>query len=137
MQELLYELKGDARIAPAHPQNVAKTEGFSWDRVQAAMSAKNWTQADLARKSGLKESSLTHDKTGDSVPRSAELARMAGALGVSMDQLWGKQPMPNLKTDAGQLSKPESDLVVLYRHNERFRRIVNNIIAELDLEVSE
>lgn len=120
----------------AEPIEVPKLESV-WDRIDAAMTAKNWRPAELARQAHVSPSSITHWKNGDSQPSRGELAKVAKALGVTMDQLAGATEMPDLRRDAGRLSKPESDLVVLYRGNERFRRIVNNIIAELELTVEE
>jgi len=130
--------KGDANNARAHASNVAKEQSF-WERLEAAFgpAGKNWSQAELSRKSGVRESTLTHWKKGDSGPSAAELANVSKALGVSMDILWGLGEPPPARLDTGRLSKPEHDLVVLYRSNERFRRIVNNIIAELNLSAEE
>ena len=114
---------------------MAKEETF-WLRVEKALDAKNWTQAELVRKSGVSAPTLSHWK-GGAAPSVDQLSKVSKALGLSMDQLWGATAMPDLLSDAGRLSKPESDLVVLYRGNERFRRIVNNIIAELELRVED
>lgn len=140
MQGVISETKGDGAPRWSDASQVAAKEGKEgfWSRVEFALSAKgrNWTQAELARKAGVRPSSITHWKSGGG-PSASELAKVANALGVSMEVLWGEEPMPDLASDAGKLSKPESDLVVLYRGNENFRRIVRNLIVQLDLKVED
>lgn len=115
-----------------------KSEEF-WARLESAMESRNLRPAGLARETAgvVKESTIAHWKSGHSGPSVDQLAAVASALGMSMDELWGLRDMRKLTIEAGRLSKPESDLVVLYRRNERFRRIVNNIIAELRLSAEE
>ena len=111
MQEQISKSNGDAGAIPHDASNVPKSEEF-WSRLDSAMTAKNWRAAALTRATHgkIKESTIAHWKSGHSGPSVEQLAAAAKALGVSMDELWGLREMPDLAADAGQLSKPESDI---------------------------
>ena len=49
--------------------------------------AKGMTQKELADASGINEAAISHYVKGDRIPRGLNLARIADALGVSLDEL--------------------------------------------------
>ncbi len=61
------------------------------ERIQKAMDAKGYTQADLARETGFSTaiiSQIVSGKTKD--PRFTNVVKIASVLGVSLDYLAGK-----------------------------------------------
>ena len=58
-------------------------------RLLSLMADREMNQITLANLSGVNQSGISKYVRGDSTPRAGELARMAMALGVTMDYLWG------------------------------------------------
>ena len=57
--------------------------------------AKDWTQDELAMRSGYSRSSIINWETGKRAPRSVDIARLAAVLGVSQYDLIGNSSMNN------------------------------------------
>lgn len=53
------------------------------DRLNEAMKLRGMTAADLSKKSGLAKSSLSRYLTGENIPRSIAIGKLAEALNVS------------------------------------------------------
>jgi transcriptional regulator with XRE-family HTH domain len=60
------------------------------DRLRFAREARKLTQAELAEKSGLQPSAVSHFETGGRSPSFDNLKRLADALDVSTDYLLGR-----------------------------------------------
>lgn len=59
------------------------------DRLNEALKIRNMTAADLSKKSGIAKSSLSRYLTGENIPRSIAIGKMATALNVSPAWLLG------------------------------------------------
>src|SRR5258708_39654925 len=65
------------------------SEIFS-QRLKAARELRKMSQGDLAAKSGLQPSAVSHFETGNRSPSSDNLKRLADALNVTTDYLLGR-----------------------------------------------
>jgi transcriptional regulator with XRE-family HTH domain len=68
-------------------QNSLKFE----DRLRLAREAKGYSQGDLADKTGLQPSAISHFESGRRAPSFENLRRLADALAVSTDYLLGRE----------------------------------------------
>ena len=59
------------------------------DRLNEAMRVRGMTATELAKKSGLNKSSLSRYLTGENIPRSLAIGKMATALNVSPTYILG------------------------------------------------
>lgn len=57
------------------------------NRISNLLTQKGMTQKELAQKSGITESAISHYIKGDRVPRGVNLVKIANALGTSTDFL--------------------------------------------------
>lgn len=64
------------------------------DRLREARDLKKLSQGDLAEKSGLQPSAISHFETGKRAPSFDNLKRLADALAVSVDYLLGRNAEP-------------------------------------------
>jgi len=64
------------------------------DRLRKAREAKGLSQTDLAARSGLEPSAVSHFETGRRQPSFANLKRLADALAVTIDYLVGRAEEP-------------------------------------------
>jgi len=71
-------------------QSSSTPEDFS-ARLKAAREAKGLSQADLAERTGLQPSAVSHFETGRRAPSFDNLRILADALGVTTDFLLGRQ----------------------------------------------
>ncbi len=60
------------------------------DRLRSARANKQLSQSDLAVRSGLQPSAISHFETGRRLPSLNNLIRLADALSVSADYLCGR-----------------------------------------------
>ncbi|HTY83894.1 MAG TPA: helix-turn-helix transcriptional regulator [Silvibacterium sp.] len=65
---------------------------FRPDRLKALRAAKNWSQDQLTKKSGLSQSLVAKSEQGDNSPRSDALEKLAQALDCTADYLLGRGP---------------------------------------------
>jgi len=65
-----------------------KKDRFS-EHLQQIRQAKGLSQGDLAKRTGLKPAAISHFETGQRKPSFDNLIKLAEALGVSMDYLFG------------------------------------------------
>jgi transcriptional regulator with XRE-family HTH domain len=78
---------------------------------------KGLSQAELAQKSGLQPSAISHFESGRRSPSFDNLKRLADALSVTIDYLLGREPVPTsagpvaqkLFRDFGQMSAEDQD----------------------------
>lgn len=77
------------------------SEKFS-DRLRAARELRDLSQTDLANRTGLQPSAISHFETGKRSPSFDNLRRLADALAVSIDQLLGRNTSPDVVTPAGE-----------------------------------
>jgi transcriptional regulator with XRE-family HTH domain len=89
--------------------NKASLSNFA-ERMREARELKELSQADIARKTGLQPSHISHFETGKRAPSFENLKALADGLGVSTDYLLGRE----LKTGA---AGPVIERVV--RHAEK------------------
>jgi transcriptional regulator with XRE-family HTH domain len=64
------------------------------ERLRKAREAKDLSQTDLATRSGLEPSAISHFETGRRQPSFANLKRLADALAVTIDYLVGRADEP-------------------------------------------
>lgn len=64
------------------------------NRLRAAREAKKLTQTELAEKTGLQPSAVSHFETGRRAPSFDNLRRLADALSVTIDYLLGREAEP-------------------------------------------
>ena len=80
------------------------------ERLRAARELRKMSQGDLAAKSGLQPSAISHFETGGRSPSFENLKRLADALNVTTDYLLGRSENPTL---SGPFAAK------LYRHGEK------------------
>ena len=91
-------------------------------RIKQMMAEKKMSQADLARVSGIRASSLSDYLTGKYQPKQDKIDQIAAAYGISSSWLRGYTDTPALTTD-------ESELILQFRqlsptNQEHFRRLL-------------
>lgn len=64
------------------------------DRLNAALTIKNMTPAELSAKTGIQKSSISRYLKGENIPRSKAIEKMAEALDVTPAWLLGNGDMP-------------------------------------------
>ena len=96
------------------------------DRLNEAMSLRNMTASELAKKCGLNKSSISRYLSGENVPRSIAIGKMSSALGVSPAWVLGYDvPMEGnkeqliQKIDVNQLN--ETNKARLYAYYEALK----------------
>jgi transcriptional regulator with XRE-family HTH domain len=75
------------------------------ERLTAARTLRGLSQSQLAAKSGLDPSSLSHFESGTRKPSFENLKRLAGALDVTTDYLLGRSDTPDASATAGRLHR--------------------------------
>lgn len=80
------------------------------ENIRVILARKGWSQADLARKMGLKPQSIAPWMTEKSYPASKNLRMIANSLGVSIDQLTGVQT---------EIPKAEEDIRAILGHEHK------------------
>ena len=78
-----------------------KKDRFS-GHLQQIRQSKGLSQGDLAKRTGLKPAAISHFETGQRKPSFDNLIKLADALGVSMDYLFGRDASDG-STPAGEL----------------------------------
>ena len=66
--------------------------------VERLLGDRNWSQRRLSRETGDPHMSIVNSLSGEHVPNSAILARIAEALGVKVDALLAAAPKPKRKS---------------------------------------
>ena len=66
------------------------------ERLKSARRLRKMSQGDLARKSGLQPSAISHFETGSRWPSFENLKRLADALNVTTDYLLGRSDHPSV-----------------------------------------
>jgi transcriptional regulator with XRE-family HTH domain len=77
------------------------SEIFS-QRLKAARETRKLSQGDLAEKSGLQPSAISHFETGSRSPSFDNLKRLADALEVTTDYLIGREDQPTTSGPTAQ-----------------------------------
>ena len=80
------------------------TEIFS-ERLRAARELRDFSQGDLARRTGLQASAVSHFETGARKPSFHNLKRLADALDVTTDYLLGRVRDPSGLAGADRLHR--------------------------------
>lgn len=65
-------------------------------RLKAVRESRGLSQSDLAEKTGLQPSAVSHFETGGRSPSFENLRRLADALSVTTDYLIGREASPNV-----------------------------------------
>ena len=89
------------------------------DRLNKALQLRDMTAAELSRKTGINKSSLSRYLTGESIPRSLAIGKMAEALHVSPAWVLGYDvPMddgtPYIHLDIDKLNPANQALLMTY-----------------------
>ncbi len=100
--------------------NIEKNNNFSV-RLKNARELKEMSQGDLAKKSNLQPSAISHFETGKRKPSFDNLRSLADALDVTTDFLLGRTDNP-----AG-LAEPDQ----LHRHMQRMTESDKNIAMDI------
>lgn len=86
------------------------------DRVRVKREERGLNQADLAKKSGITQATISRIESGEvTQPKSENLLKLAQALGVTVDFLVGKSD----KMEFGDALKADEKAKVLFRGYER------------------
>lgn len=84
-------------------------------RIYEIRNQRNWTQAELAARSGISQNAISNYERGDREARSAALIAIANALSCSVDYLLELSDEP---TSQRGMSKHESDIVAALRADD-------------------
>lgn len=89
------------------------------DRLNEALNKRQMTAAELSKKTGLNKSSLSRYLSGESIPRSLAIGKMADALHVNPAWILGYDvPMENgdpfIRVDLDALTKENQALLKAY-----------------------
>ena len=96
-------------------------------RVNDAMLARQWTQSDLAERSGLRQAHISQIINAERRPRFELMIPLARALGVSLHWLAGMEPK-----EPGVLEPDEEELLKAYGAlDEAHRKVVLNMVRGL------
>lgn len=104
-------------------------------RIREARIAAGLTQDQLAKKLGIRNTTLSGYETGVHDPKSNMLAEIAGICGVTVDFLLGVAPEPKEKEPAHMdgLADDESELLAIYRDlNATGQGTLMNVARGLD-----
>lgn len=66
------------------------------DRLRSARELRKWSQQDLAQRTGLQATAISHFETGNRSPSFENLRKLAEALNVTTDYLLGRDEKPGL-----------------------------------------
>lgn len=72
------------------------------DRLRATRELRGLSQTDLAKRTGLQPSAISHFETGKRAPSFDNLKRLADALGASIDYLLGRSNSPDVATPVAE-----------------------------------
>lgn len=72
------------------------------DQLRAAREKRELSQSELATRTGLQPSAVSHFETGKRSPSFDNLKRLADALGVSVDYLLGRAESPAVSSPAAE-----------------------------------
>ena len=75
------------------------------DRINAALKLRGMTAAELAKKSGIAKSSISRYLTGENIPRSLAIGKIATALNVSPTWILGY----NVTMDGKEIFELDTD----------------------------
>ena len=91
------------------PRSSPASESFP-ERLFNARDRADWSQAELAQRTGLQPAAISHFETGARKPSFENLRRLSEALEVTTDYLIGRSDDPNI------IWKPDDPL---FRHAEQ------------------
>jgi transcriptional regulator with XRE-family HTH domain len=61
------------------------------ERIRVMRKTRDWSQTDVASRTGLKPSAISHFETGRRTPSVGNLIRLADVLNCSLDDLVGRE----------------------------------------------
>ena len=91
------------------------------DRLRSTRDAKSLSQAEMAERTGLQPSAISHFETGRRTPSFDNLRRLADALSVSVDYLLGRE-------DQAKTAGPK--VQELFRHLEKMSRKDQELVED-------
>lgn len=95
-------------------------------RIEEVRRSRGWSQAELARRSGLTQQAIQRYESGEREPKVSAVVSMAAALGVTISYLLG---LDRQSTGAG-MTDDEKRLVALYRATDARGRSAIMAVAE-------
>lgn len=75
------------------------------ERMRLARTRKGWNQSDLARAVNKPRQHISQVEQGRQQPRAELLIDIADALGVTIDYLLGRTPVPNTEADLAAVGR--------------------------------
>jgi transcriptional regulator with XRE-family HTH domain len=102
------------------------------ERLKAARDLRGFNQDQLAERSGLQSSAISHFETGNRKPSFDNLRRLADALGVSTDYLLGRTGDPE-----GHAAPNDPLYRDVQRLNRKNRDLASQIIRSLAFPTDE
>jgi transcriptional regulator with XRE-family HTH domain len=75
------------------------------ERMRLARTRKNWNQSDLARAVNKPRQHISQVEQGRQQPRAELLIDIADALGVTIDYLLGRTPVPDTEADLAAVGR--------------------------------
>lgn len=110
--------------------NIKKNNNFS-ERLKNARELKEMSQGDLAKKSNLQPSAISHFETGKRKPSFDNLRSLADALNVTTDFLLGRTDNPAGLAEPDQLHR---DYQKMTKSDQEFARDMMKKLAERSSE---
>jgi transcriptional regulator with XRE-family HTH domain len=102
------------------PPSSKQAERFA-ERLRAARELRKMSQDEVARRAGLQASAVSHFETGTRKPSFDNLRRLADALEVTTDYLFGRvddpttsAPQGELYRKLGQLTATDRDVIKMF-----------------------
>lgn len=121
-----------------HREGTGEQAQTLWEAVESLMLVRGWNSAELSRVSEVAPPVLSRWRRGESYPTQSTQRAVAEALGVTVADLQAISvgSVPEKKTPGSilPLSPKETAVLLAYRDNERFKRLVNALFTELRTE---
>ena len=103
------------------------------ERFDTALEIRGLKPADIARKTGIRESTISQYRSGYSTPKRDRTALLAEILGVSPSWLMGLPvPMQNIPETALVLDEFETELILQYRNADAEKKQLVNYLLGLE-----
>lgn len=100
-------------------------------RLREAMRCNSFTQKKLEEFSKIRQTSISDYLNGKAIPSADALARLADALGVTMDYLWGRTDDPTATVSAELPASPSAREVLLDSKLRMATSALESILKEL------
>lgn len=104
-----------------------------WSAVDALLVERGWSSAELSRASGVSPTALSRWSRGERFPSHSTLSKVSEAFGLRPEDIRAiaQGSVPDVKSGSILPLEPkETALVLTYRGNPRFKKIINAMLRE-------